>query len=156
MRTWPVLVAIALCLVGGVWLVFQPKAATGPTIRWRDAGWASVTGGFDSVTRWNRGVFLKNDGDRVCAGQVYCFAGNNPDALWLHKVCTEASDGIELSPGEVVSTGVWLSEVPNGKIHAVIFLSSASDLRSRLAFRTRYPFLKALRPLPLKIVEMPE
>jgi hypothetical protein len=105
---------------------------------------------------WNRGVYLKNDGSTVCVGQIYCFVGQGPKASWLQKVCVEASNGIDLSPGEAVSTGVWLTEAPNGKVHAVVFLSSASELRERITFRTRYPFLKGFRPLPVKIVELPE
>jgi hypothetical protein len=156
MRNSLAVALICLCGIVAFWIARPGKDTSGMIIRWRDKGWASVKGPLDGVTKWNRAVYLKNDGKRDCVGEVYCFVGRKPDAAWFQNVCAEASRGIDLSPGEVVSTGVWISEKPVGRISAVVFLSNASDLRDRIAFRTRYPFLKAVRPLPFKIVEMPE
>jgi hypothetical protein len=156
MRIWSAIALIGLCGIVAFWIARPVKDASSITIQCRGKGWTSVTGPRDGITKWNRAVYLKNDGKHECAGEVYCFVGRKPDAAWFQNACAAASRGIDLTPGEAVSTGVWISEKPVGKISAVVFLSSASDRRDRIAFRTRYPFLKAFRPLPYIIVEMPE
>ena len=146
---------LSIVLIGlvalSIWAALtERKSAFGPTVKWRDEGWAEARVG--SNVSWNRKIQVTNTGSEPCIGEVYCFVGEKPSDAFLEACAARAVAAINLEPGETVATGVWCNDKPAADVKVLAFSCSAAELERKRDMRRRYPVLKRFLSLPHKVV----